>query len=247
MPSLRQTLAAHPVALLLDAASVRTQVGLWTPGARETARWFVSEEEAGVALFAGAEALLAEAGLRVADIDVFIFCEGPGSVLGIRTAAMALRTWRVITPAPVLAYRSLDLVAHALADPVVSVIADARRDSWHVARFRSPLRRVLTAELRGPLVMPEHFRHWSPLPEGVRRTPYDVSELLPSLPDADLFRQTDEPDAFLHEEPSYVTWTPQVHQAARGAGRSPTTSSGQAKTAPLHETQTHGRDARATP
>ena len=31
--------------------------------------------------------------------------------------------------------------------------------------------------------------------------------------DADLFRATDAPDAFLHEEPSYATWTPQIHRA----------------------------------
>jgi tRNA threonylcarbamoyladenosine biosynthesis protein TsaB len=213
MPSLRQLLAAHPVALLLDAASARTQVGLLTPDPREAQRWFASDDEAGVALFAGAESLLAESGRRIADVGAFLFCEGPGSVLGIRTAAMALRTWRVLNPAPVFANRSLDHVAHALGDPAAGVIADARRDSWHIARLGAPLRRVPTAELRGALVMPAHFRHWTPLPEGVRRTPYEVSELLPSLPDSDLFRQTDEPDAFLHEEPSYATWTPQVHQA----------------------------------
>jgi tRNA threonylcarbamoyladenosine biosynthesis protein TsaB len=244
LPTLRQLLAAHPVALLLDAASARTQVGLLTPDPREAQRWVSSDDEAGVALFAGAERLLAESGRRIADVGAFLCCEGPGSVLGIRTAAMALRTWRVLNPAPVFAYRSLDLVAHALGDPAASVIADARRDSWHVVRLGAPLRRVPTAELRGGLIMPEHFRNWTPLPEGVRRTPYDVPELLAALPDADLFRQTDEPDAFLHEEPSYVTWTPQVHQAE---GRGPTASPGQAKTVPPQENPTHGRAARATP
>jgi tRNA threonylcarbamoyladenosine biosynthesis protein TsaB len=239
MPNLRQLLAAHPVALLLDTASARTQVGLLTPDPRETQCWFSSDDEAGVALFAGAEALLAESGRRIADVRVFLFCEGPGSVLGIRTAAMALRTWRVLNPAPVFAYRSLELVAHKLADPAVSVIADARRDSWHVAQVGEPLRRIPTAELRGSLVMPEHFRHWTPLPEGIRRTSYDVSELLPALPDAELFRQTDEPDAFLHEEPSYAMWTPQVHQAPETEERS--------NAAPLKHSQPDGRDARATP
>jgi hypothetical protein len=54
-----------------------------------------------------------------------------------------------------------------------------------------------------------------------------------------LFRQTEEPDAFLHEEPSYAMWTPQVHQAPETEGRS--------KPAPLQKTEIHGRDARATP
>ena len=31
--------------------------------------------------------------------------------------------------------------------------------------------------------------------------------------EADLLRVIDLPDAFLHEEPRYVTWTPQIHRA----------------------------------
>ena len=61
--------------------------------------------------------------------------------------------------------------------------------------------------------MPEGFRHWSTLPAGVTRTPYVLADLLPAVADHDLFRATDAPDAFLHEEPSYVTWTPQIHRA----------------------------------
>jgi tRNA threonylcarbamoyladenosine biosynthesis protein TsaB len=219
MPSLRQLLATHPVVLLLDSAATRVQVGLWTDGEPVAGRWHASDDEAGVAIFAGVETLLAASGRRIAEVQAYIFCEGPGSVLGIRTAAMAVRTWRLLNPAPIFSYRSLDLVAHALADPTVSVIADARRDSWHVAKLGTPLRRVPTAELAGALVMPENFRHWTPLPAHVRRTPYDLAKLLPALSDANLFQPAPEPDAFLHEEPAYATWTPQVHQAEPGRNK----------------------------
>ena len=70
-----------------------------------------------------------------------------------------------------------------------------------------------TAELAGELVMPEGFRHWTPLPAGVTSTPYVLADLLPRVADADLFRPTAAPDAFLHEEPAYATWTPQIHRA----------------------------------
>jgi tRNA threonylcarbamoyladenosine biosynthesis protein TsaB len=72
---------------------------------------------------------------------------------------------------------------------------------------------VAATELSGELVTPENFRHWSPLPASVTRVPYEVAELLPRVAEADLYRATDAPDAFLHEEPSYVTWTPQIHRA----------------------------------
>jgi tRNA threonylcarbamoyladenosine biosynthesis protein TsaB len=218
MSSLRQLLAKHPVLLLIDSASARVQVGLWTGGKFESSLWRTSNTEAGTGVFECVETLLAESNLRISDVDAFVFCEGPGSVLGIRTAAVALRAWRIITPtAATYAYQSLELVARSLGRPELNVIADARRHTWHVARLGSPLQRVPSAELCGELVMPEHFRHWTPLPSDVTTTSYDLAALLSGLPDTDLFRTASEPDAFSHEDPTYVTWTPRIHQAQNEA------------------------------
>lgn len=206
MPSLSQLLATHAPLLVLDAASTRVQVG-WLV-ANGTARWENSDVEAGIGIFRGIEAL----GIDVRDAGAFVFCDGPGSVLGIRTAAMALRTWGVIAPRPVFAYGSLALAAHALGRKEIKMIADARRDSWHCLQLGT-LRRVPAGELTGELVMPENFRHWSPLPPGVTRVPYSLAEMLPRVADVELFRATAAPDAFLHEEPSYATWTPKIHRA----------------------------------
>jgi tRNA threonylcarbamoyladenosine biosynthesis protein TsaB len=213
MSSLREILAAHAPLLLLDAASTRVQVGLFGTGG--PARWAVADEEAGVALFRGVESL----GVDLALVRGFAFCEGPGSILGIRTAAMALRTWNALAPRPVFAFRSLELVAHDLArrGPLenFSVIADARRDAWHCVEVHSgtagPLRRVNAAALAGDLFMPENFRTWAAKPAKTQTTGYDLATLLPRVAGAELFRATGAPDAFLHEDPSYKTWNPQVH------------------------------------
>ena len=207
MPSLRQLLAAHGPLLLVDAASARVQVGLLSPD--RPARWTASDEEAGEGVFRCVEQL----GVAPGDAGAFVFCDGPGSVLGIRTVAMALRTWCVLTPRPVFAYHSLAVVAEALGQPGLTVIADARRDAWHCLTLGSGLRRVPAAELAGELIMPDGFRHWAAAPADVARTSYALAELLPQVEDRDLFRPTDAPDAFLHEEPSYATWTPQIHRA----------------------------------
>ena len=215
MPSLRQLLAAHAPLLVLDAASARVQVG-WL-AADGAARWENSDDEAGIGVFRGVEKL----GVDVRDAGAFVFCDGPGSILGIRTVAMALRTWRVLAPRPVYAYCSLAVVAHALERNDVTVIADARRDAWHAFSLNSnpnpggALRRVPAAELTGELVMPDNFRHWSPLPPNVTRIPYSLADLLPRVAGVDLFHATEAPDAFLHEEPSYLTWTPQIHRAPK--------------------------------
>jgi tRNA threonylcarbamoyladenosine biosynthesis protein TsaB len=209
MPSLRQLLAAHSPLLVIDAASSRVQAG-WIENDRpDGARWATSGEETGVGLFRCVEAL----GIDLGAAAAFAFCDGPGSVLGIRTCAMALRTWNVLKPRPMFGYTSLALVAHSLGRSDVGVIADARRELWHHFTLGGELRRVPTSELLGELVMPENFRHWSKPPAGLSNVPYSVADLLPCVMDADLFRPTDAPDAFLHEEPSYVTWTPQIHRA----------------------------------
>ena len=207
MPSLRQLLAQHGTLLVLDAASARVQVGLLRADA--SAAWATSEAEAGVGVFRCLEQLAVEP----TKAGAFVYCDGPGSILGIRTVAMALRAWNVLTPHPVYAYHSLALVAAALGRPGAHIIADARRETWHCCTASTGLSRVPTAELTGELVMPGGFRHWSALPAGVITTPYVVADLLTAVADRDLFRATEAPDAFLHEEPSYVTWTPQIHRA----------------------------------
>lgn len=207
MPSLREVSAQSPT-IVLDAASSLVQVGVLADPAGPW-RWHSSTEESGVALFSCLERL----GVAPASVNTWLYCDGPGSILGIRTVAMALRTWAVLWPRPIFSYTSLALVAHALGRPEVGLIADARRDTWHHFSLQGGLRRVDTAALAGELVMPEGFRHWSQPPPHVALVPYLLADLLPQVIDAPLFRATSAPDAFLHEEPRYATWTPQIHRA----------------------------------
>ena len=206
MPSLRQLRAEFASLLLIDAASTKVQVGWLTRGED---RWRSSSEEAGIGVFQAVEAL----GVDLMGVDAFIFCEGPGSMLGIRTVGMALRTWNVIMTRPLFSYQSLAVVAHALGNPEQTVIADARRESWHTFRVGGKLDRVPVAGLSGSLVTLEEFRNWSAVPPDVTRVSYTLPDLLAKAADENLFHATDAPDAFLHQEPSYVTWTPQIHRA----------------------------------
>lgn len=207
MPSL-DSLASNGSVLILDASASTVQVGCVGPGGT---RWESSNEEAGVAVFAS----VAKLGLDLASVSAFIFCEGPGSILGIRTTAAALRTWQVLGPRPMWTYSSLALLAAAWTGPEVTFIADARRDSWHLWAPQRGLRRVATTSLPADTAFatPENFRHWAPLPAGTRTVPYRLEALWDSARHADLLRAAPEPDAFLHEEPSYVTWEPKIHQA----------------------------------
>jgi tRNA threonylcarbamoyladenosine biosynthesis protein TsaB len=214
MPSLDQIVAAHAPLLAIDAASARLQVGRLA--ADGGGRWEVSEEEAGVGVFRAVEQL----GVDLKTVGGFVFCAGPGSILGIRIVAMALRAWGVGNARPIFSYGSLELVAQAIGRPEVGIIADARRDLWHLAQLGQELRRVPTSGLPERVLMPEGFRHWTPLPaQRFGRTPYDVAAMLalPRVRQAELFRATEAPDAYMHEDPTYVTWVPKMHGAAAGA------------------------------
>jgi tRNA threonylcarbamoyladenosine biosynthesis protein TsaB len=209
MPSLSQILRDFSPLLLIDAASDSVQAGL-LDGARGP-RWSRRKEEAGVGIFQCLDELDAD----IASVGAFAFCSGPGSILGIRTSAMALRMWTVLKPRPTFSYIALAVVAEAVGRADVAVIADARRGLWHRQVRGGSLERVPAEDLSGELIMPEGFRHWDPLPPGATETSYDLASLLalPAVATADLFREAASPDAFLHAEPSYAKWTPQIHRA----------------------------------
>ncbi len=222
MPSLTQLLTSHARLLILDAASTHVQVGLLRRGAPDL--WRLSAEEAGTGIFSGAEALLRESGLKIGDLGAFIYCEGPGSMLGIRTVALALRTWQVLAPRPVYAYQSLAVAgqfAWAQQPPrAFTVIADARRDTWHCqpvgADGRMPaLQRLPAAALpAGEWLTPENFRAWAPSPRPAAPCPYELAAIFPAIAGGDHFQATTAPDAFQHEAPAYRKWSAQIHQAA---------------------------------
>ena len=221
MSSLTQLLATHPRLLVLDAASTRVQVGLLS--ATEAPRWHQAETDAGSGLFAAVASVMADGPDPVGGVDAFVFCEGPGSMLGIRTVAMAVRTWQTLRARPAYAYQSLAVAGcheRRVLGGAVTVIADARRDTWHVQAVPAegapgPLQRVASAALpSGGLLMPENFRTWTPLPATLKTCSYDLAQILPAIAGLDLFRPSAAPDAFQHEAPDYKKWNAQVHSAA---------------------------------
>ena len=209
MHSLSQILREHSPLLLIDAASERIQAGLLCADAGP--RWSSRKDEAGVGLFE----CLDELDVDIGSAAAFAFCEGPGSILGIRSTAMALRMWNVLRARPTFAYLGLAVVAQAVGRREVGMIADARRGMWHCLHMGGPMERFPAADLSGELMTPEGFRHWDPLPEGTATTPYDLAALMaaPSVAAAGLFREAPDPDAFLHQERSYAKWVPQIHRA----------------------------------
>lgn len=221
MSSLSQLLAKHQRVLVLDAASQQFQAGLMREN--HPSLWELTEADASTAIFTCVSALLQDAGLRVADLGAVAYCEGPGSLLGIRSVAMTIRTWSVLAPLAVYSYQSLAIAGQfawrSAAPRALTVIADARRGSWHCQEVAhdgsmTTQRRLPFDQLPpGELLMPEHFRSWERPPRAVAPCRYDLARVLPPLADCDCFRKCDRPNALQPDAPEYRRWTAQVHRA----------------------------------
>ncbi len=206
--------------LVLDAAMSRVYAGLWRRG-----EWRALEGAAAPAaetLFAGVGRCLESAGMTLGDLSGFFFCEGPGSVLGTRIAATAIRTWSVYHPGrriPCRAFRSLEVLAAALLErgetPPFGVVSDARRGHWNLLRVEAggsfaPLRRVPDAAVEGsgiPLWLSDGGPPARRLARNRQSIPYDLDSAAPWFLRYPLLRQVDVPEPLVLRAPEYRKWS----------------------------------------
>ena len=217
------TAISHFPILVIDTASTHTHVGLGSTAGSWS--WHGSSEESGTALFRGVDSCLQKHQLALGSIRTIIFCEGPGSMLGIRTAAMAIRTWtatKVLTDTAILAYSSLALAASGIRSEIdsepVAVAIDARRKSWYClgpnqSESIGETRRVPVDEvgtIAADVHLPGGFPVWNQRPEHWKDCPYEPKWLEnPKIRNA-ILRPVDPPDAFIIDPPVYQRWTPTV-------------------------------------
>ncbi len=99
---------------------------------------------ASAALLPQIEAMLARAGLRLADLDAIAFGRGPGAFTGLRTSCAVAQGLALGVGCPLLAIDSLLIVAEdaraqaglAGAEFEVGVVMDARMDEVYAGRYR---------------------------------------------------------------------------------------------------------------
>lgn len=231
MESLAAALASCGSLLAIDAAGQPVHVALFRADAAPVAHR--SNREAGVGLFEAVEAIVRQTGWGPGEVGGFVYDEGPGSQLGLRTAAMAIRTWQTLGPAPrpVFVYRSLALAAAALPASVprpVALALDARREAWHAVRIAadgttSEVVRVPAAELAAwpePLATLAGFRAWSPPPRPWIECPYDPASALAICAQVPLLARNLAPAPWHSLPPDYRPWSGDRHRAPRAANTS---------------------------
>lgn len=211
--------------LLLDASGVTTRAGVW-----QNARWLAwreGEAPALEAVFAGVQAVLAEARVPLAELGGYLYVEGPGSVLGLRVAAMAIRGWQTDAAArpggktkPVLACGSLPLAAALAlaggAPPPFAVFTEARQGHWHVLevndRDSGPFDAMVVREApenglpQGALFHLPARKAWHKAPSHARPLPVSLRDHPEILSRPNLFRPVELPTPYAVNPPAYKKW-----------------------------------------
>lgn len=211
--------APEPCLVLDGSARVGVRVGVLSEG-----RWVgqgISPDGALEGLFGCVEAALAESKLKLGDIRSFALCVGPGSVLGIRIASLAVRSWSALEPRPIFVWESLAglarsaLVAGEKGPYLVAV--ESRLKRWHAlevaaagtlgapfeaeaAQLNTAGCRVLAASEAAPGVLTSHVA-----------VPHPWSSLPVFFTQSGFLREEPRPDA-LNVANDFATWSGERHR-----------------------------------
>ena len=193
-------------------------------------RWIAKVERNGSPLeelFSVIEAVLNESGLSLTDINSYIYCMGPGSVLGIRLCAMAIKTWTRLYPksAQYYKYDSLQLSAHALIHSIPDlkdavIVSDWKKGAWNAVYIRGGQVGATEVIRDGALIDWENLIYHLPQRKGWQRPPHKVQTLsydpsiLSAIRDAEgLLQVTDRIELYSSGINTFQKWTPTRHRA----------------------------------
>lgn len=183
-----------------------------------------TEEGALEGLWYATEKALGEARLSLGEIKSFAVCVGPGSMLGIRITALAVRTWSALATRPIYVWETLPVLAQVLlkrggrTKPFLA-LTESRMKRWHAIHV-NPLsqpaivwqKELSVEEIRAeklPLVVTTESAQ-SVFPESELCTPAWAD--LPSLMAlGEGFRLEPKPDA-LNAATDYATWSGERHR-----------------------------------
>jgi tRNA threonylcarbamoyladenosine biosynthesis protein TsaB len=163
--------------------------------------------------------VLRKAKLKFTDIKSYAVCIGPGSMLGIRVSAMAVKTWATLYQRPIYVWESLNILAEfALSQgmkPPFAVINESRLKRWNMLLVKSSEQFEATRELEVDEVitlgLPVYVNHSTPLfPKAILAT--DIWMHLPGLFEkSDCLRFESKPDA-LNPAADYAQWSGERHR-----------------------------------
>ncbi|WOO39834.1 hypothetical protein [Rubellicoccus peritrichatus] len=209
--------------LVLDAACPNVFAGLWQDG-----QWLAMasiEVPALEGLFDAVDQCLKAADMSLEAITGFAHDEGPGSVLGIRVAAMAIKTWRALPSfreKPVFAFHSLAFAIEQVRrkqkpESDFCIISDYRKDAWLSIRSDKneiePLSEAEAEAIELPIFHSAQRRSWRPPPAAAKSITIDLASFPEIFANGDIIRPVDQPGLYAPFRTDYKRWTPDRHRA----------------------------------
>lgn len=213
------------LSLLIDVSGGSVFVGVLDSQDQWRAR--VSREGAPLEnLFPAIETTLTAAGIDLSQIGGYLYCEGPGSVLGLRLCAMAIETWSRLYPqsAQLQQYNSLQLCAlvlledsPGLADALI--IADWKKGAWNALRIRGGtagptevVDEVALAAWPGALYHLPQRKGWQSPPAGAQRIDYDPARIAGLRHHPALLQATHGVQLYNSGVNTFQKWSPTRHR-----------------------------------
>jgi tRNA threonylcarbamoyladenosine biosynthesis protein TsaB len=130
--------------LAIDTTARTGGFALARDGEVVASRTLEADKGLAAALFGEVEALLAGAGVKLKDVDVFAALAGPGSFTGIRVGLAAVKALGEAGGKPVLAISNLEALAFAGTGDVRAVLLPGRRGDVFGAVFDAELRPLVS-------------------------------------------------------------------------------------------------------
>lgn len=193
-------------------------------------QWLAQVHRAGAPLenlFPVVEATMKDAGIQLSDLSSYLYCEGPGSVLGLRLCAMAIETWIRLYPdsAQLYKYNSLELSALALlhSRPGLKdalIVADWKKGAWNALRIKDA--RPGEAEVidddalaawSGELYHLPQRKGWQSPPPQAHTLEYAPTRIAEVRRHPALLQATDHVQLYSSGINTFKKWTPTRHRA----------------------------------
>ncbi|PXA03549.1 hypothetical protein DDZ13_11235 [Coraliomargarita sinensis] len=192
--------------------------------------WLASktaDEPALESLFTTVDEVLKSAGLKLEAIESYIYCEGPGSVLGLRLCAMAIETWRRIQgrTTQLYSYNSLKLVAARLLSEgeikeSTLLISDWKKDTWNSLQVEAntlnevtPIHAGELSQWEGPVYHLPARKGWQKAPDNTVEIAYEPKTIPKLWKHSGLFEPRSTIELYNSGINTFQKWTPQRHRA----------------------------------
>ncbi len=224
-----ETPTRHPQypALVIDGSASSVFAGILG----SEGQWLARSEQTGAPLemlFPTVETVLQDAEQPLSALRSFIYCEGPGSVLGLRLCSMAIQTWSRLYPeaAHYFSYNTLQLCANLLVQDSILpeqtlIVSDWKKGAWNAVYITDGVigetcvaDDAAIADWNGALYHLPQRKGWQKPPASALTLAHAPGRLPEVMQTSTLLCPTTGVELYAAGVNTFAKWTPDRHRAS---------------------------------